>query len=614
MEVKFMKADYEKEVAVSVDTAKKKIEKEKLREYVDASIYPLGQLKDEIAKVIDKTLSICGVSVDLSVPPVHINSDLSLEIFKLAKIANQKPNVAAKKIADALVGSKGLIKGASVVGAFVNLDTDKTKLYQQILANILNLGERYGESNVNAGKVVVIDYSAPNIAKPIGVGHLRSTIIGQALANIYHATGFSVVKDNHVGDWGTQFGALIYAVKTWGDKGKIAKDPINELKNLYVKFHEVAENDSSIKDKARELFARLEEKDPEMVALWKNFRDLSLADFDRVYAKLGVEFDTTIGESFFTAQADELVAQCLSRDLCKKEETSEAVVVDMAGIPSFLLRKQDGTTLYLTRDLATLIFRVKEFNPDAILYVVGSEQELNFKQLFAFAEIAGYLPAKTRAKHIGFGMVLVGGKKMSTRKGTLIELEELISQSIEKSKQILSQKNSDAGSAIMDEVAEIIGLGAIIYNDLSQSRVKNISFDWEKMLNLEGGSAVYLQYTYARINSILRKLVEAYSEIDWEALSKSDIAFETKIEFDIAKKLMMFPEVVVKSQENDSPHLICVYLEELALLFNSFYGETSILKTEDQGLRNSRIALSKGVAIVIKKGLSLLNIKVPEKM
>lgn len=609
---------YELEVAASVSAVQKKISEEKeSREHVDFDSYPSEELKKEVAEVVKESVGVQGVGeVELSVPPAHISGDFALEVFNLAKKLGEKPNLLANKIADGINEHEMvLIKDASVAGAFVNVETHKDALYRNILAKVLELGERYGESDVNAGKVALIDYSAPNIAKPIGVGHLRSTIIGQALANLYHETGYSVIKDNHLGDWGTQFGSLIYAYKEWGDEKKIAENPIGELKDLYVKFHAFSEDHLEVKDSARELFTRLEQKDPELVALWKRFRDLSLKDFERVYKQLGIEFDTNIGESYFTEQADKLVDECMANGLCRKDEASEAVVVDQMGeIPSFLLRKQDGSSLYLSRDLATLQFRVNNFKPNAILYVVGNEQDLNFKQLFELSKRAEYLPDGVEAKHIGFGMVLRDGKKMSTRKGTLIELEDLLSQSIEKSREILLQKNPDADPRELDKVSEVVGIGAIIYNDLRQSRVKNISFDWDKMLDLEGGSAVYLQYSYVRINSILRKLTETYGEIDLSTLEKGEISFESKSEFNLAKKLMMFPETVLKAQQTDSPHQLCVYLEELALLFNSFYNEVSLLRTEDVKLRESRVALCKGVSLVIKKGLSLLSIKVPEKM
>lgn len=609
---------YKLEVIESVNTVQERIRKEKEhRDYVDFGSYLSVKLQKEVEEVVRESLGTQDVEeIELSVPPSHISGDFAIEVFRLAKKLDEKPNMLAKKIVDGINGHQmDLVKDASLVGAFVNVETHKEKLYQEILSKILELGERYGESNVNAGKVAIIDYSAPNIAKPIGVGHLRSTIIGQALANIYRETGYSVIRDNHLGDWGTQFGSLIYAYKEWGDEKRIAENPLVELKDLYVKFHQFSEEHPEVKDNARELFARLEKKDPELIALWKRFRDLSLKDFERVYKQLGIEFDLSIGESYFTEQADKLVDECAEKGLCRKDESSEAVIVDQMGdLPSFLLRKQDGSSLYLSRDLATLQFRVNTFDSDSILYVVGSEQELNFKQLFALGKRADYLPEGVEAKHIGFGMILRDGKKMSTRKGTLIELEDLISQSVSKSKEILLAKSPNTDPQELDKVAEIVGVGAIIYNDLRQSRTKNISFDWDKMLDLEGGSAVYLQYSYVRINSIMEKLKEAFGEIDLGKLEMNDISFVNKSEFELAKKLMAFPDVIVKAQETDSPNYICGYLEELASLFNSFYNETSIIRTEDVKLRESRIALIKGVSMVIKKGLSMMSIKVPEKM
>ena len=485
---------YKLEVIESVNTVQERIRKEKEhRDYVDFGSYLSVKLQKEVEEVVRESLGTQDVEeIELSVPPSHISGDFAIEVFRLAKKLDEKPNMLAKKIVDGINGHQmDLVKDASLVGAFVNVETHKEKLYQEILSKILELGERYGESNVNAGKVAIIDYSAPNIAKPIGVGHLRSTIIGQALANIYRETGYSVIRDNHLGDWGTQFGSLIYAYKEWGDEKRIAENPLVELKDLYVKFHQFSEEHPEVKDNARELFARLEKKDPELVALWKRFRDLSLKDFERVYKQLGIEFDLSIGESYFTEQADKLVDECAEKGLCRKDESSEAIIVDQMGdLPSFLLRKQDGSSLYLSRDLATLQFRVNTFDSDSILYVVGSEQELNFKQLFELGRRADYLPEGVEAKHIGFGMILRDGKKMSTRKGTLIELEDLISQSVSKSKEILLAKSPNTDPQELDKVAEIVGVGAIIYNDLRQSRTKNISFDWDKMLYLEGGSAV----------------------------------------------------------------------------------------------------------------------------
>ena len=609
---------YKLEVAETVQKTVAKIKEEKAnRKLVVFSEYALEKLRVELTEIIKKALGIsCNFEVDFLPVPAHIKADFTISTFSLAKITGSNPNELAQKIVDYISKNQtDLIESVSAAGAFINIVSNQKELYKNIVSQNIELGEKYGESDTNSGKTVLVDYSAPNIAKPIGVGHLRSTIIGQALANLYHATGYSIVKDNHLGDWGTQFGKLIYAYQKWGDEAKMVEHPINELKDLYVRFHKLAEENPSVEDEARALFARLEQKDPELVALWKRFRDLSLKDFNLVYAQMGIEFDTNIGESFFIDEAEKVVDECLAKGLAREIEESKTVVVDeMGDLPSFLLRKQDGTGLYLTRDLATLQFRIKTFAPDEILYVVGSEQELNFRQMFALAKLAKYLPENVTAKHIGFGMVMVDGKKMSTRRGTLVELADLFEQAIDKSKEILLVKNPGLEQAELERISEIVGIGAILYNDLSQSRTKSISFDWDRMLDFEGGSAVYLQYTCVRINSILNKVRDTFGEIELANLSKNNINFEAQSEFNLAKKLMMFAEIITKAQLSNEPHQICTYLEELALMFNSFYGEVSILKTEDVNLRNSRIALCVGVAQTVKTGLGLLNIGVPEKM
>jgi len=362
----------------------------------------------------------------------------------------------------------------------------------------------------------------------------------------------------------------------------------------------------------------MEEGDSELIKLWMKFRSISIAEFKKIYERLGIKFDMYIGESYFAGETDKIVEECLEKKLAKKDEETGAIAVeDLDGLPSFLLRKKDDSGLYITRDLAALIFRMEVFEPDDILYAVGEEQSLHFRQLFALARALGYIDG-AKAKHIGFGLVLSGGEKMSTRKGTLIELEELIKQSVEKSKEILRQKNKNLSEKEIEEISEIIGLGAVVYNDLRQSRQKNISFDWKRMLDFEGGSAVYLQYTVARINSILKKLSQTDHQgpslISRTVLDDSKPVFEKESEFALARKMMFFPQVILEAQKHNSPHLIAVYLEELAQLFNHFYNEVLVINTKDANLRLSRVLLIKSVATVIKNGLGLLGVKIPEKI
>ena len=614
-----------KEGDKSVEKTKKRIAKEfSSKKTVVFNNYTLVKIKESLGKILEANTD----KLSLDIPPEHIKTDLSLDSFgSVSDCGGNDPKKLAEDWARKINETKNeFIENAQALGPYLNIKLKKQKIYSLILNDISKLKSKFGQSDLNAKKVAVIDYSGPNIAKPIGVGHLRSTIIGQALANIYEATGYSVIRDNHLGDWGTQFGKLVYAYRQWGDKKKIAENPIKELNELYVKFHEEAEKNPEIEDNAREIFQKMEKGDKGLIKLWMKFRSISIAEFKKIYERLGIKFDMYIGESYFAEETDKLVEECLEKRLAKKDEETGAIAVeDLDGLPSFLLRKKDDSGLYITRDLAALIFRVEVFEPDDILYAVGEEQSLHFKQLFALARALGYIEG-AKAKHIGFGLVLSGGEKMSTRKGTLIDLEELIKQSVEKSKEILRQKNKDLSEKEIEEISEIIGLGAVVYNDLRQSRQKNISFDWKRMLDFEGGSAVYLQYTVARINSIVKKIDPAdHQGADHQGvalmvrpsrqpLDENVPVFEKDSEFALARKMMFFPQVILEAQKHNSPHLIAVYLEELAQLFNHFYNEVSVIGTGDRDLRFSRVSLIKSVATVIKNGLKLLNIKTAEKI
>ena len=598
-----------KEGDKAVEKTKKRIAKElSSKKAVIFDNYALVKIKKSLGVILE----IDADKLSLNAPPEHIKADLSLDSFGFAGLdsGGNDPKKLAEDWARKINKTKNeFIENAQALGPYLNINLKKQKIYSLILKDISKLKSKFGQSDLNIKKVAVIDYSGPNIAKPIGVGHLRSTIIGQALANIYEATGYSVIRDNHLGDWGTQFGKLVYAYQQWGDKKKIAQNPIKELNDLYIKFHEEADKNPEIEDIAREIFQKMEEGDSELIKLWIKFRSISIAEFKKIYERLGIKFDAYLGESYFAEETDKIVKECLEKRLAKKDEETGAIAVeDLEGLPSFLLRKKDDSGLYITRDLATLIFRVEVFEPDDILYAVGEEQSLHFRQLFALARALGYIDG-AKAKHIGFGLVLSGGEKMSTRKGTLIELEELIKQSVEKSKEILRQKNKDLSEKEIEEISEIIGLGAVVYNDLRQSRQKNIYFDWKRMLDFEGGSAVYLQYTVARINSILKKL----GKTQCQGLALT-LGFEKDSEFALARKMMFFPQVILEAQKHDSPHLIAVYLEELAQLFNHFYNEVSIIGTGNRDLRLSRVSLIKSVATVIKNGLNLLGVKTAEKI
>ncbi len=548
------------------------------------------------AEVLREVLGSTSEVGHMSEPPTHVGADIAISIGnpKLARSVAERITERHETYLDKVVAE----------GPFVNVWFNKEKLITETLTVVQELRDMFGTSDVCGGMKTLIEYSSPNIAKPMSVGHLRSTIIGESLARIYEATGYTVFRENYLGDWGTQFGKLIYAYQTWGDIKEVKRKPVQTLKDLYVRFHEESEQDETLNDKARDIFKRLEGEDGTLLRLWKQFRDMSVTAFESVYKRLGIVFDNYDGESYYRDVAEETINECLKREICMYGE-GNAVIAEIDNLPTFLLKKQDGATLYLSRDIAALRKRVTAFEPHSLLYVVGSEQTLHFRQLFALAKRLGYLDS-VQAEHILFGLVMLGGKRMSTRKGSSVSLEELLDKSVAKAQEILLKKNSELSKREQNLLAEMVGIGAVVYGDLRQSRERTISFDWDKMLNLEGGSAVYLQYTYARARSVLRK---AGNEVH----VPEQVRWEEDIEFQLVRKLSFFPFVVQEAQRRNAPHLICTYLEELARQFNAFYNDIPILKAEG-GLRSTRLALTSAIAITIKNGLTLLNVGVPEKM
>jgi arginyl-tRNA synthetase len=614
-------ASYQKEVNLSIKKAQKKIENNKKREFFSLSKNPLEQIRQITSSLTKKLFNVNIPTTEIKIvetpPPSLVKADLTISGFALAqkidKILPQglkglKKTIIelSKELAEGINNSNSLIiEKAEAIDGFINLSLKQPIFYSQTLQEINNQKGDFGSSDINTGKIVIIDYSSPNVAKPIGVGHMRSTNIGQALKNILEKTGYTVIGHNYIGDWGTQFGKLIYAYQNWGNKEKIKENPLTELKNLYVQFHEEAEKNPELENKAREIFKKLEQKNPELLQLWKEFRDLSIGGIKKTYQRLGIDFDLWFGESYFNELSKEIIKECLDKKIAYKDPETGAIIADPAPLSTFLLQKQDGSTLYSARDLASLKFRLEKFNPDEVLYVVGDDQKLYFSQIFNLAEKLGF--SKETLEHIGFGLVLNGGEKMSTRKGSLIELDDLLDEAIKQSENIIKQKNSNLNKKEIEEISKILGIGAIIYNDIRQSRERNISFNWDKMFNFENGSSIYLQYTYVRIQSILKKIGEISS-------SPQNIVFEKSIEFNLVKKLALFPFIIIKAEKISAPHLIATYLEELAQLFNNFYNEVNVINTENKDLLDSRIILINSVALVIKNGLSILNIKVPEKM
>ena len=581
--------------------------REKAREfsqYPVLSEYPLVSIKEKIRKAL---IEAYGEDFILAIPPAEADADIAIACFGLAKKSKEDSKETAKKISN-FVSKKSFsfVSEASAAGGYANIRIDKTALGAAVLRQINKIKESYGASREGADRLVVVEYSSPNVAKPMSVGHLRSTIIGESLKRVYEFGGYAAVGVNHLGDFGTQFGKLLCAYQAWRDETAFKKDPIKEMLRLYVKFHEAAKDDLALDEEARKLFLRLESGDPELVKLWLEFCVVSLEEFEKIYEKLGVKIDLTLGESFYETMLEAAADELLDKKIAtRNDDGSVAVNFPDEVLPSFLLKKKDSSSLYALRDIASAVFRIKTFAPEKIIYVVGGEQKLHFQQVFKTLALSGYDPKIFR--HDSFGMVSLPEGKMSTREGRVVFLEDLIAEAKARSLEIIRQKEPDLPRDEQERRAEKIGTAAIIYNDLSQSRERNIVFRWEDALNMEGDSAPYLLYVYARAKSILAKAGQCLE-------SRSlNIVVTTEREEKLIVFLARFPEIVARAREEDAPHVIAVYLNELAQAFNRFYAEDSVLKAEGD-VKATRLAIVKSVAQVIKNGLYLLNIEILERI
>jgi len=522
--------------------------------------------------------------------------------FILAGIDKKSPAEAASELKKYLEDKspKGFIEKIEVAEpGFLNIWFSKETIQREFK----NISGKKQATRDKKKRKVIVEYSQPNIAKPMHVGHLRSTIIGDALANIFEFAGHKVIRWNYIGDWGTQFGKLIVAYRKWGNDEKIEKDPINELNNLYVKFHEEAKKNPALEDEARAEFKKLEEGDKENRKLWERFKEESLKVFQEMYDTLGIEFDEWKGEAFYEKGLSKIIEKLEKEGIAAESEGALVVNLEDKGLPPGLIRKSDGATLYLTRDIASLEDRIKNYKPDTILYVVDNGQSLHFEQLFAIAEKIGL---KANAHHIKFGLVLSEDmKKLSTRAGRHISLNEVINESINRARRIVDEKQPNLSENEKIQISKVVGVGALKYNDLSQNRQSDIAFDWDRMLSLEGDSGPYLQYTYTRLASILEKGGKA-GKLD-ESLLDSEAGLN------LILKLAEFPETIRVVTENYFPHYLANYLYDLAREVNSYYEKEPVLKAEGD-LRDARLHLVKAVAETLKTGLGLLGIGVVERM
>ncbi|OWZ83578.1 arginine--tRNA ligase [Natranaerobius trueperi] len=541
---------------------------------------------------------------DIEIPPDKSLGDFAFPCFKLAKIYKQNPAQIATNVVDE-INENEFFEKIEATGPYINFKSNLTLLSSKTLQKIQKQKEQYGYDDEGNGKTVVIDFSSPNIAKPFGFGHLRSTVIGNALSNIYDRLGYNVERINHLGDWGTQFGNLIAAYTKWGEKEKLREDPIDYLYELYVKFHEETENDLELKDEGRKWFRKLEESDETAVKLWKWFKDLSLQEFERIYKKLGVSFDSYKGEAFYDDKLEDTVERIQQSGITSYSEGALIVDLSAENLPPCLIKKKDGATLYVTRDLSAAMYRFEKYKFHKALYVVGVDQELHFKQMFKVLDKMGYEWANN-LEHIQFGLIKFQDGKMSTRRGNLVFLEDVLKKAQSLALDIIKEKNPDLENK--EEVAEMVGVGAIIFGDLSNDRIKEVTFDWERILDFNGETAPYLQYTHARICSILQK-----AGIALEYNEKHIEQIQSEYEKNVIQLLASYPDALKRARNVNKPHIVARYLLELAREFNRFYNNCPILN-ENEEVKNARLIIIDSVRQVIVNGLAIMGIKAPKQM
>ena len=562
----------------------KKLVAERIKEHVDLEL-------ENIEKLIE-------------IPPKPEMGDFAFPCFQLAKVMRKAPNMIAAELAEKI--NKEGFERVECLGPYLNFFVDKVAFSKNIISKVLEEGDKYGSSKIGEGKNVVVEYSSPNIAKPFHVGHLFTTAIGHSLYRMLNFEGYNPIRINHLGDWGTQFGKLISAYKRWGNEEALEEAPINELLRIYVKFHGEAENNPELEDEGRMYFKKLEDGDQEAVALWERFKDLSLKEFNKIYDMLGVDFDSWAGESFYNDKMDTVVEELEKANILTESNGAKVVMLDEYNMPPCIVVKSDGASIYATRDLAAASYRHKTYNFDKCIYVVGKDQILHFNQVFKTLELAGNEWAKN-CVHIPFGLVKFADRKLSTRKGNVVLLEDLLNEAIDKTRETIEEKNPQLENK--EEVAKKIGIGAILFTYLKNSRERDIVFDWKEMLSFDGETGPYVQYSYARAKSILRKAEEQNitAEPDFTKLT-------SKEEFELAKTLEGLQKAVILGIDKLEPSVVTRYSIEVAKAFNKFYNNHTVLNVEDEGLKAARLELIKATAQVIKNALFLIGIDVVEKM
>lgn len=565
----------------------------------------MTDFKENIAKELEK--KDIGLTFDeiyklIEIPPQDNMGDYSFPCFSLARTMRKNPAIIAEELASSL--DLKAFEKIENLNAYVNFYVDRKMFEEETLNEIIEKKEKYASSDIGKGKNIVVEFSSVNIAKPFHIGHIRSTVIGDALRNIHKFLGYNTIASNYIGDYGTQFGTMIKAYKLWGDDDKLRKSPIKELLNLYVRYNTEAENDEKMKGDARLEFKNLEDGQEEAVRLWSWFKEISFKEFDRVYKMLDIDFDNYNGEAYHSEFIPKVIEELKEKDLLV--ESDGALIVDLSefDLPPSIVIKSNGSSAYITRDIATAINRKKVYDFDKNLYVVATQQNLHFDQLFAILKLMGYDFYKD-CKHVSFGMVSLKDQTLSTRKGQVVFLEDVLNKAIEKTKEVMESRHTEIED--IEETAKIVGIGAVKFQELYNNRIKDYVFDWDEVLNFDGETGPYLQYTYARAKSVLRKAgFEKAEKMNFTKITSDE-------EFALVKSLANFKDIVIKACEKYEPSLITRHLTEIAKNFNKFYN-TCQVNVEDKEVKEERLALTYASSLVIKIGLGLLGIKTVEKM
>ena len=535
--------------------------------------------------------------------------DYAFPCFKLAKILRKAPPMIAKGIAEA-IGDDAMFEKVEQVNAYVNMFLKKDAFAKEVVSEVVAAGDDYGKCSLGEGKTVIVEYSSPNIAKPFHIGHIRSTVIGASIAKIYDNLGFKVVRINHLGDYGTQFGKMIVAYRRWGNKQDVIDAPIKTLLSYYTKFHVEAENDPTLEDEARATFTKLENGEPEEQALWQWFRDESLKEFSRVYDMLGITYDSYAGESFYSDKMPRFVKELEEKGLLEEDNGAQLVRLDDYGLTPALITKSDGSTLYITRDIAAAVYRKETYDFYKNIYVVASQQNLHFQQWIQILELMGYDWARS-CIHVPFGLVSLEDGTMSTREGRVVFLEDVLNGAVDKTREIIKEKNPDADAETVEDIAKAVGIGAVVFNELSNYRIKDYVFSWEHVLNFEGETGPYVQYTHARACSILRNAGD-------DIVAKAKAGFDAKYltgesAHELSRLLYELPEVIVEAGEKYEPSIVTRHIVDIAQAFNKFYHDEHIL-VDNEDEKVAKVAMVLAAKSAIRNGLDLLCMKAPEKM